>query len=171
MELPANIMTPTVSHSSEIYPPPLSNTLQAFTERVKHEFSGIPNVEIIVRDEGTLNQWTSHSYLTTFFNSMGSREGNGETWSNSNMGADNLDLISTKQRTFLSVTKGTSEPAKFLEMWVTRILHASHWKNLLEISHYKGAAKDAQPLVLVGKGITFDSGGISIKPSAVSFSQ
>lgn len=35
-------------------------------------------------------------------------------------------------------------------------------------SHYKGAAADATPLVFVGKGITFDSGGISIKPSSVS---
>ncbi|KAF7976200.1 hypothetical protein HWV62_7380 [Athelia sp. TMB] len=52
-------------------------------------------------------------------------------------------------RTFLSVTAGTSEPAKFLEI------------------HYKGAAdKSAQPLALVGKGITFDSGGISLKPGA-----
>ncbi|KAH7911619.1 cytosol aminopeptidase family, catalytic domain-containing protein [Hygrophoropsis aurantiaca] len=51
--------------------------------------------------------------------------------------------------TFLSVTKGTDEPAKFLEI------------------HYKGApSKDAQPLAFVGKGITFDSGGISLKGSA-----
>ncbi|KAI0048288.1 hypothetical protein FA95DRAFT_1491191 [Auriscalpium vulgare] len=49
---------------------------------------------------------------------------------------------------FLSVTKGTSEPAKFLEI------------------HYNGAAKEDQPIALVGKGITFDSGGISLKPSA-----
>ncbi|KAE9391610.1 leucine aminopeptidase [Gymnopus androsaceus JB14] len=49
--------------------------------------------------------------------------------------------------TFLSVTHGTSEPAKFLEI------------------HYKGAPeKNAQPLAFVGKGITFDSGGISLKP-------
>ncbi len=35
-------------------------------------------------------------------------------------------------------------------------------------SHYKGApSKDAQPIAFVGKGITFDSGGISLKPSAV----
>ncbi|KAG8926227.1 hypothetical protein FRC02_009058 [Tulasnella sp. 418] len=33
--------------------------------------------------------------------------------------------------------------------------------------HYKGASdKSAPPLVFVGKGITFDSGGISLKPSA-----
>ncbi|KAJ7292609.1 leucine aminopeptidase [Mycena rebaudengoi] len=50
-------------------------------------------------------------------------------------------------RTFLSVTHGSAEPAKFLEI------------------HYKGApSADAQPLVLVGKGITFDTGGISLKP-------
>ncbi|KAF8761187.1 Cytosol aminopeptidase family, catalytic domain [Rhizoctonia solani] len=52
-------------------------------------------------------------------------------------------------RTFLSVAKGSSEPCKFLEI------------------HYKGASEpNAQPLVFVGKGITFDSGGISLKPSA-----
>ncbi|PFH47788.1 hypothetical protein AMATHDRAFT_66919 [Amanita thiersii Skay4041] len=51
--------------------------------------------------------------------------------------------------TFLSVTHGTSEPAKFLEL------------------HYKGASdKNAQPVAFVGKGITFDSGGISLKPGA-----
>ena len=34
-------------------------------------------------------------------------------------------------------------------------------------SHYRGATdKNATPLVFVGKGITFDSGGISLKPSA-----
>jgi len=57
-------------------------------------------------------------------------------------------------RTFLSVTKGTDEPAKFLEL------------------HYKGAPSSSQggsrPLAFVGKGVTFDSGGISLKPSAVS---
>ncbi|KXN86166.1 Cytosol aminopeptidase [Leucoagaricus sp. SymC.cos] len=49
--------------------------------------------------------------------------------------------------TFLSVTHGTTEPAKILEI------------------HYKGAAdKSASPVAFVGKGITFDSGGISLKP-------
>jgi hypothetical protein len=36
-------------------------------------------------------------------------------------------------------------------------------------SHYKGAPNNSdQPLALVGKGITFDSGGISLKAPAVS---
>ncbi|KAF8548068.1 hypothetical protein OG21DRAFT_1449621 [Imleria badia] len=52
-------------------------------------------------------------------------------------------------RTFLSVTKGTNEPAKFVEI------------------HYNGAHNpDERPIAFVGKGITFDSGGISLKPSA-----
>ncbi|KAG1724852.1 hypothetical protein EDB19DRAFT_1758178 [Suillus lakei] len=53
-----------------------------------------------------------------------------------------------------SVTQGTDQSAKFLE-----------------ISHYNSAStSDAQPLAFVGKGITFDSGGISLKPSAAKSS-
>jgi leucyl aminopeptidase len=50
--------------------------------------------------------------------------------------------------TLLSVAKGSREPPKFIEL------------------RYQGAAKSAKPVVLVGKGITFDTGGISIKPAA-----
>ena len=36
----------------------------------------------------------------------------------------------------------------------------------MSVIEYKGnASEDARPIVLVGKGLTFDSGGISIKPS------
>lgn len=34
----------------------------------------------------------------------------------------------------------------------------------MSLIHYKGAADDEAPIVLVGKGLTFDSGGISLKP-------
>ncbi len=47
---------------------------------------------------------------------------------------------------FLAVSQGSDEPPRFIVM------------------HYHGAAKDEPPLVLVGKGVTFDSGGISLKP-------
>ncbi|MGS2717090.1 leucyl aminopeptidase [Eionea flava] len=46
----------------------------------------------------------------------------------------------------LSVSAGSREPAKLI------------------IMEYQGAAKSQRPHVLVGKGITFDSGGISLKP-------
>jgi hypothetical protein len=40
--------------------------------------------------------------------------------------------------------------------------------SFLSLSHYNGVNdKDAQPLAFVGKGVTFDSGGISLKPGAV----
>jgi len=48
----------------------------------------------------------------------------------------------------LSVARGSKEPAKLITM------------------EYSGGDKDDRPVVLVGKGVTFDSGGISIKPSA-----
>jgi leucyl aminopeptidase len=46
----------------------------------------------------------------------------------------------------LSVARGSRQPAKLI------------------IMQYNGAGKDDKPVVLVGKGVTFDSGGISIKP-------
>lgn len=49
---------------------------------------------------------------------------------------------------FLSVARGSVEPLRFIVM------------------HYNGGAKGSAPVVLVGKGITFDTGGISIKPAA-----
>ena len=55
MELPANMMTPTVSLTSAFrqFNIPLKVHLaQIFTERVKEAFTGLKNVEIIVRDEG-----------------------------------------------------------------------------------------------------------------------
>ncbi|WP_088329614.1 leucyl aminopeptidase [Lacimicrobium sp. SS2-24] len=42
----------------------------------------------------------------------------------------------------------------------------SHNESIMTLIHYQGAENPAQaPVVLVGKGLTFDSGGISIKPS------
>jgi leucyl aminopeptidase len=49
---------------------------------------------------------------------------------------------------FLAVAQGSEQPPKFIVM------------------HYNGGAKGQAPVVLVGKGITFDTGGISIKPAA-----
>ena len=49
---------------------------------------------------------------------------------------------------FLAVAQGSEEPLRFI------------------VLRYDGALKSEAPTVLVGKGITFDSGGISIKPAA-----
>jgi leucyl aminopeptidase len=55
------------------------------------------------------------------------------------------DMKRLGMHSLLSVTAGTSEPAKLIVM------------------QYKGGGK-AKPIVLFGKGVTFDSGGISLKP-------
>ena len=61
---------------------------------------------------------------------------------------DRKQIESLGMGSFLSVAQGSDEPPKFIVM------------------HYNGAAKSVAPQVLVGKGITFDSGGISLKPGA-----
>jgi leucyl aminopeptidase len=48
---------------------------------------------------------------------------------------------------FMAVAQGSEEPLRFIVM------------------QYHGAAKTQAPVVLVGKGITFDTGGISLKPA------
>jgi leucyl aminopeptidase len=58
------------------------------------------------------------------------------------------DMEKLGMNTLLSVSKGSYLPPKFIVL-----------------EHY-GGKKGAKPVVLVGKGITFDTGGISIKPSA-----
>lgn len=42
----------------------------------------------------------------------------------------------------------------------------SDYESHVVVMQYNGGAKDEAPIALVGKGVTFDTGGISIKPSA-----
>jgi len=49
---------------------------------------------------------------------------------------------------FLSVGKGSDKPPRFI------------------VLKHEGGAKNAKPVVLVGKAVTFDAGGISLKPPA-----
>lgn len=53
-----------------------------------------------------------------------------------------------KMCAFLAVSKGSEEPPKFLEL------------------NYSSGKQGDPPFVLVGKGVTFDAGGISLKPAA-----
>ena len=55
---------------------------------------------------------------------------------------------------FLSVSKGSAEAPRFIVM---------HYKGKDTAKKTTKSIKDKGPVVLVGKGITFDSGGISIK--------
>ncbi len=61
---------------------------------------------------------------------------------------DRKDIEKIGMGSFLAVAQGSDEPPRFIVM------------------RYEGAAASKAPVVLVGKGITFDSGGISLKPGA-----
>ena len=60
---------------------------------------------------------------------------------------DNRKMEKLGMTALMSVARGSAEPAKFI------------------ILEYSGAQKAEKPYVIVGKGITFDSGGISLKPA------
>jgi leucyl aminopeptidase len=57
------------------------------------------------------------------------------------------DVAKLGMRSFMSVSQGSAEPLRFI------------------VLKYQGAAKTEAPTVLVGKGVTFDTGGISLKPA------
>ncbi|HUH37225.1 MAG TPA: leucyl aminopeptidase [Spongiibacteraceae bacterium] len=61
---------------------------------------------------------------------------------------DEKKMRELKMGALLSVTAGSAQPARLIVM------------------EYRGGKTGEAPQVLVGKGITFDSGGISIKPGA-----
>ena len=120
MELPANILTPTVSHyllSSRGKKPMVP---QAFCRRVKDAFKDIENVEIFVHDEGQLLFKMSLSRLASsphFYQFQHGLEKRGwYIFFFSSRISRKLKFLT--QRTFLSVTNGTAEPAKILEMFV-----------------------------------------------------
>lgn len=58
-----------------------------------------------------------------------------------------IEIAALKMDSFLSVAKGSDEEARFIVL-----------------KHQGAKDPNTRPIVLVGKGITFDSGGISLKP-------
>ncbi len=60
---------------------------------------------------------------------------------------DETEMQKQGMGALLSVSRGSEQSAKLITI------------------KYHGATKETKPIVLVGKGITFDTGGISIKPS------
>ena len=58
------------------------------------------------------------------------------------------EVAKLKMGAFLSVAKGAVEPLRFI------------------VLRYNGGPAKQAPVVLIGKGITFDTGGISLKPGA-----
>jgi len=61
---------------------------------------------------------------------------------------DIAEIRKLKMGSFLSVTRGSAEPPRLI------------------VLEYNGGKPKSAPIALVGKGITFDTGGISLKPPA-----
>lgn len=61
---------------------------------------------------------------------------------------DREEMTRLGMNTLLAVSQGSHQPPRFI------------------ILKYRGRKDDAKPIVLVGKGVTFDTGGISLKPPA-----
>ena len=61
---------------------------------------------------------------------------------------DEADMKRLKMGSLLSVSAGSRQPAKLIAI------------------EYRGAPAKQQPIALVGKGVTFDTGGVSLKPGA-----
>ena len=72
----------------------------------------------------------------------------GREWKLATDVLEQKDMEKLGMGSLLSVSKGSRQPPK------------------LAILRYTGAGKKDRPVVLIGKGITFDTGGISIKPAA-----
>jgi leucyl aminopeptidase len=62
---------------------------------------------------------------------------------------DRNDMDKLGMHSLLSVGRASYSPCKFI------------------IMKYEGGKKGAKPIVLVGKGVTFDTGGVSLKPGAL----
>ena len=114
----------------------------ADTERGSQHAQAIAGGMAFTRDLGNLPPNLCHpSYLADQAKALGK--------AHKNLKVEILDEKELKKLgtgAFLAVAQGSDQPPRMIVM------------------NYQGGKKDAKPVVLVGKGITFDTGGISLKP-------
>lgn len=73
--------------------------------------------------------------------------------------ADDYETVTTK-------VIGEEEMKKLGMTSYLAVGQGSHNESMMSVMEYKGHPNpDAKPIVLIGKGLTFDSGGLSLKPS------
>jgi leucyl aminopeptidase len=120
-----------------------SKTAQAETERAATHAAAIATGMAFTRDLGNLPPNVCHpSYLAEEAKALGKEH--------KNLKVDIHDEKKLKELgmgAFLAVAQGSEQPPRLIVM------------------NYQGGKKSEKPYVLVGKGITFDTGGISIKPA------
>jgi leucyl aminopeptidase len=111
---------------------------EAAVERASAIAEGI----LLARDLGNMpGNLCTPTYLAEQALALGARHG----WRVEVLDAEDIEKLG--MGAFLAVARGSPQPPKLI------------------VVEYRGAGSDAPPVVLVGKGITFDAGGISIKPA------
>ena len=117
---------------------------QAEVERAARHAQAIAAGMAMTRDLGNLPPNLCHpSYLAEEAKALGK--------AHKNLKVEILDENKLKELgagAFLAVAQGSEQPPRMI------------------VLHYQGGKKSEKPFALVGKGITFDTGGISIKPAA-----
>ena len=121
-----------------------SKAALADTERAATHAAAIATGMAFTRDLGNLPPNICHpNYLAEEAKALGKEH--------KHLKVDILDEKKLKELgmgAFLAVAQGSEQPPRLIVM------------------NYQGGKKSDQPHVLVGKGVTFDTGGISIKPAA-----
>ena len=121
-----------------------SKAALADTERAATHAAAIATGMAFTRDLGNLPPNICHpNYLAEEAKALGKEH--------KHLKVDILDEKKLKELgmgAFLAVAQGSEQPPRLIVM------------------NYQGGKKSDQPYVLVGKGVTFDTGGISIKPAA-----
>ncbi|MFH0831203.1 MAG: leucyl aminopeptidase [Parcubacteria group bacterium] len=78
--------------------------------------------------------------------------------------AEYAQMIARAHKLRCSVIKGEELHARGLNM-IHAVGRASHWAPRLILLEYRGSPKNKERIALVGKGITFDTGGVNLKPA------
>ncbi len=119
-----------------------SSADKAVLEQAAQQGEAIANGMALARNLGDL---PGNVCTPTYLASQAVELGNKHSKINTTI-LEEADMAELGMHSLLSVSRGSREPAKFI------------------IMNYQGAG-DEKPVVFVGKGLTFDAGGISIKPA------
>ncbi len=127
---------------TEILLPPSPDLKPAALHTLLQRSSAIANGQDVARDLANLPpNLCTPTYLAERAKAMGKQ------WKLKVDVLERSDMEKLGMGALLAVSAGSRQPPKLIAM------------------HYQGADKKKKPVVLVGKGITFDTGGISLKPA------
>jgi len=141
-------------------------TFDAYQTKEKEDKTKLLSINIIVNGdvkeaEATLNHAKAIAAGTNFARNLGNEPGN--VCTPEYLGEQAAALSHPKLKTTV-MDKAAIEKAGFTALLAVN--QGSNKEPRFIVLEYNGADNDDAPIALVGKGLTFDAGGISIKPAA-----